>query len=63
MLISNLKTAFKTLVDELSWMDGPTKAIAREKADSMVENIAYPDWIMDKTELESYYGGVRAFKF
>lgn len=57
-MIANLKTAFKTLVDDATWMDSATKAIAREKADYMSEFVGYPDWIMNKTALEAYYNGV-----
>lgn len=57
-MIANLKTAFKTLVDDADWMDSDTKAIAREKADYMSEFVGYPDWIKDKAQLEAYYDGV-----
>ena len=58
LMIANLKTAFKTLVDDATWMDDGTKAIAREKADYMSEFVGYPDWIKDKAALEAYYDGV-----
>lgn len=58
LMIDSLKTSFKTLVDEATWMDTATKNIAREKVDFMREFVAYPDWIKSKTELEAYYNGV-----
>ena len=58
-MIANLKMAFKTLVDDATWMDNATKIIAKEKADFMSEIIGYPDWIMNKTVLEAYYKGVQ----
>lgn len=58
MLITNLNTAFKSLVDDASWMDEDTKTLAREKADAIVSKIGYPDWIKNKTALEKYYEGV-----
>ena len=58
-MISSLKTAFKSLVNEASWMDASTKAIAREKVDHMIENIGYPDWVRNKKALEIYYKEVR----
>jgi predicted metalloendopeptidase len=61
-LISNLKTAFKSLVDDASWMDSATKKIAREKADAIREFIAYPDWSQNKTALEEYYKGLQVQK-
>ena len=57
-MISNLKAAFKKLVDESSWMDADTKIIAGEKVDAMREFVAYPDWIRNTTALENYYHGV-----
>lgn len=62
-MIANLKTAFKTLVDDATWMDADTKAIAREKADYMSEFVGYPDWIKDKAALEAYYDGVTCTLF
>ena len=57
-MIGNLKTAFKSLLDESSWMDAATKSIALEKVDVMREFVAYPDWITNQTALENYYAGV-----
>ena len=51
--------AFKSLVDDASWMDEDTKILAREKAESMVSKIGYPDWMKDSTALEKYYEGVQ----
>ncbi len=62
MLIANLKTAFKTLVDDAAWMDDTTKAIAKEKVDFISEFVGYPDWIKDKAALEAYYKGVKQIK-
>lgn len=62
-MIANLKTAFKTLVDDATWMDSATKSIAREKVDYMSEFVGYPDWILVKSELEAYYEGVNHFFF
>jgi len=59
LMIKDLKTAFKTLVDEAAWMDSTTKGIAREKVDFISEFVAYPDWIKNKTALETYYNGVQ----
>ncbi len=62
-MIANLKQAFKCLVYESDWMDCVTKSIAYEKVDAMVEFIAYPDWIKNKTALEDYYNGVLSVNF
>jgi len=57
-MIANLKVAFKSLVDDATWMDDDTKVVAREKADYMSQFVGYPDWVKNKTALEAYYDGV-----
>jgi predicted metalloendopeptidase len=58
VMISDLKTSFKSLVDDAIWMDDAAKVVAREKADYIAEFIAYPDWIKNKTAVEEYYTGL-----
>lgn len=62
-MIANLKIAFESLVDDAQWMDDQTKAIARHKAEVIREFVAYPDWILDKDQLEAYYKGVCVLLF
>ena len=38
-MIANLKTAFKSLVDNATWMDSATGTIAKDKVDYIIENI------------------------
>lgn len=57
-MISHLKDAFNELVKKSQWMDEETKTRALEKAASMKEFVAYPDWIRNKTELTKFYYGV-----
>ena len=57
-MIVQLKMAFSSRVEESSWMDHETKINALEKAAAMKEFIAYPDWINNRTTLESAYRGV-----
>ena len=61
-LVKNLLSAFKELVGESVWMDEETKGKAKEKADSIVTMLGYPDWLPSPTELDNYYYGVSAFK-
>lgn len=58
-MVANLKTVFKSLVDNATWMDSTTAAIAKEKVDYIIDNIGYPDWIQNKTALENYYSPVK----
>lgn len=62
-IVKNLRTGFKSLVDNASWMDSAIKAIAKDKLDSMVANIGYPDWMTNKTALQIYYSKVRYVAF
>lgn len=57
-MVRNLRRAFKDLVDESTWMDGATKAAAKEKADAIIHFVAYPDWLRNGTRLEQVYSGV-----
>ena len=56
--MKNLLSAFKELVGESVWMDEETKGKAKEKADSIVTMLGYPDWLPSPTELDNYYYGV-----
>lgn len=54
-MIQHVRTAFKDRVDALDWMDAHMKAVAKEKADSIVELVGYPDFILDDRQLDSVY--------
>ncbi|XP_061893541.1 membrane metallo-endopeptidase-like 1 isoform X2 [Entelurus aequoreus] len=48
-LIRKIQTAYVETLEELSWMDVPSKEKAREKAMSIKEHIGYPDHILQKS--------------
>lgn len=52
VMVSHLKTAFATSIDELHWMSEPTKAEARAKLASFGLKIGYPDRWRDYSALE-----------
>ena len=58
-MIVNLKKAFKTLVNDATWMDSDTKSIAKDKVDAMIEFVGYPPWIKNQKALEDYYNEVK----
>ncbi len=58
VMVSRLKIAFSSLVEELDWMDQETKMRALEKAAAMREYIGYPDWIKNETLVDHAYQGV-----
>ncbi|KAI3369954.1 hypothetical protein L3Q82_024756 [Scortum barcoo] len=48
-LISKIQQAYVETLEELSWMDSPSKEKAREKAMAIKEHIGYPDHILQET--------------
>ncbi|XP_063235515.1 endothelin-converting enzyme homolog isoform X2 [Bacillus rossius redtenbacheri] len=57
-MLSDIKSAFRVLVDSLDWMDGATKKATLEKSSSIKSFIGFPDWLLDEEELNSYYEGL-----
>ncbi|XP_072047744.1 neprilysin-like [Amphiura filiformis] len=55
IMIANLKTAFKDMLEYNEWMDEDTKIVAREKCDAIRDQIGYPDWIMEDSTLNDFY--------
>ncbi|KAH8376294.1 neprilysin-2 [Drosophila serrata] len=54
-MIHTIRAAFNELLAENHWMDDETRAVAKEKADSMNERIGYPELLTNATELEQEY--------
>jgi len=57
-MIHTIRAAFNELLAENDWMDDETRAVAKEKADSMNERIGYPELLTNATELEQEYVNV-----
>lgn len=57
-MIDGLKASFKSFLESNEWMDETTKKVAAEKIDSMQEQIGYPDWIMNDSDLNQKYAHV-----
>lgn len=57
-MIHSIREAFNELLDENDWMDDETRAVAKEKANSINERIGYPDILTNTTELEKEYENV-----
>lgn len=60
-MVKHLKVTFEKLIEEVDWMDSATKAIARDKAEAMTALVGYPEWIKDKSRIDSYYKGVISY--
>uniref|UniRef100_A0A8C4DX34 Membrane metallo-endopeptidase-like 1 n=1 Tax=Dicentrarchus labrax TaxID=13489 RepID=A0A8C4DX34_DICLA len=61
-LIGKIQKAYVETLEELSWMDAPSKEKAREKAMAIKEHIGYPDHILQETnqKLDQEYAHVTA---
>lgn len=57
-MIVHLRDSFANLVKKNDWMDEETKEIAIQKANSMINNIGYPDVTNDLKQLDKQYLGV-----
>ncbi|CBZ49731.1 hypothetical protein NCLIV_002180 [Neospora caninum Liverpool] len=57
-MVSTIRTAFKSLLEEYAWMDQSTRDEALEKLAGMKEKIGFPDWLLDdyETYFTRYYG-------
>lgn len=59
-MIHSIREAFNELLDENEWMDNHTRAVAKDKANSMNERIGYPEILTNATELSKEYANVRS---
>jgi predicted metalloendopeptidase len=61
-MVKYLRDSFRVLVGESDWLDDSTKNKSLEKLDAFVENVGYPDWILDNQQLDNYYNLVNVFQ-
>ncbi|VDK17652.1 unnamed protein product, partial [Anisakis simplex] len=54
-MIENILLSMRDMLNRLNWMDDKSKDGAYEKISDLVKNIAFPDFIMNKTQLDAYY--------
>ena len=54
-MIDNIRNEFKVMLDELTWMDAPSKKAAKEKADNIDVKIGYPDYTYNNTYMNKLY--------
>ena len=57
-MIHDIREAFNELLEHNEWMDDETRAVAKDKANSMNERIGYPEYITNRTRLEDDYSKV-----
>jgi predicted metalloendopeptidase len=54
-MIKDLKESFSALVGVSDWLDDITKNKSLDKLNAIIENVGYPDWMLDNHELDKYY--------
>jgi len=57
-MVENVRAEFKTMLDELDWMDPTTKSRAHTKADKITPHIAYAKEILDDKLINEFYEGI-----
>jgi predicted metalloendopeptidase len=57
-MVEQIRKEFKTMLDELDWMDAATKVKAHEKVDKMDAHIAYAKEILDDKIIDKFYTGL-----
>lgn len=54
-IVKQLTVAFKNMINNLDWMDAPTKKVAIEKLDAMKTVVGYPEFVLNNTGLDNVY--------
>ena len=54
-MIENIREAFQANLKNLDWMDEETRKLAWEKAASTTDMIGYPDFILNREQLDKKY--------
>ncbi|XP_068624713.1 endothelin-converting enzyme homolog [Battus philenor] len=55
IMIDHIRTAFKKNLKNLDWMDSETREAAVTKADAITDMIGFPDYILNRDELDKQY--------
>jgi len=58
MMYKDIADAFAEMLLQTDWMDSQTKSEALGKIEFGKAYIGYPEWIINKAAIESYYEGV-----
>ncbi|XP_044178105.1 endothelin-converting enzyme homolog isoform X2 [Acropora millepora] len=58
-IVSDIRAAFIATLDQQDWMDNTTRMAAKQKAERLIENVGYPDYIMDVDIMTSRYKEVQ----
>ncbi|ODM96996.1 Endothelin-converting enzyme 1 [Orchesella cincta] len=57
-MIEKIRSAFQDNLVNLPWMDDETRQLAKDKAAAITDMIGYPDFILNKDQLDKKYEGL-----
>ncbi|EFA04402.1 neprilysin-2 [Tribolium castaneum] len=57
-MVKYIKEQFKDLLRSIEWMDAETRKSALDKANTIVDHIAYPDELLDDGKISQLYDGL-----
>ncbi|CAJ0589154.1 unnamed protein product [Cylicocyclus nassatus] len=57
-MTDDLLETFREILGTNGWMDNGTKAAALDKANQLLSQVAYPEFILDDEKLDQYYDGL-----
>lgn len=58
-MVKYIKEQFKDILRSIDWMDEETRKSALDKANTIVDHIAYPDELLDDKKIEQLYDKVK----
>lgn len=57
-MFEKIRTSFDLLLENNEWMDEKTKRSVHRKAESMIANVGFPEWLLDDDTLNDFYGNL-----
>lgn len=54
-LIDFVQEAYSEIISENTWLDSQTKNASLNKLNKITKNVAFPNWLLDNTELDDFY--------
>ncbi|XP_054262623.1 neprilysin-2-like [Macrosteles quadrilineatus] len=61
-MIDDIQDSFIKSVDKTSWIDKTTKIEIKEKVGHIRRRIGFPEWMLDKEEVEDYYDTLEMYE-
>ncbi|KAJ6220352.1 hypothetical protein RDWZM_006164 [Blomia tropicalis] len=55
-VIDEVQDAFRYLLEHNTWLDETTRNASIGKLNKVTKNVAYPDWLLDNLQLDTYHG-------